>query len=234
MPFTFSHPAAVLPLAYLPKKWLSFTGLVIGSITPDFEYFMKLRQNSSFSHTWGGVFWFDLPLALFLTYLFNNLVRDELFNNVPVFLNKRFSRFKHCDRDLNKAKDLAIVIISLLIGITSHIVWDKLTHKSIQLVDDQMEYYTVLWDANSVIGALIIGFTIWKMPKGAISKKTNILPFWIVVVTTIAILLIIYSYYADNIRNLAIASISGFLVGLIIASAVEKIKRRGKKQVAFS
>ncbi|WP_113654854.1 DUF4184 family protein, partial [Pedobacter namyangjuensis] len=30
MPFTFSHPAIVLPLTYLPKKWFSLTGLVIG------------------------------------------------------------------------------------------------------------------------------------------------------------------------------------------------------------
>ena len=27
MPFTFSHPAIVLPLTYLPKQWVSLTGL---------------------------------------------------------------------------------------------------------------------------------------------------------------------------------------------------------------
>jgi hypothetical protein len=30
MPFTFSHPAIVLPLTFLPRQWFSFTGLVIG------------------------------------------------------------------------------------------------------------------------------------------------------------------------------------------------------------
>ncbi|WP_262496247.1 DUF4184 family protein [Flavobacterium piscis] len=39
MPFTFSHPAIILPLKYLPKNWISLTGLIIGSLTPDFEYF---------------------------------------------------------------------------------------------------------------------------------------------------------------------------------------------------
>lgn len=29
MPFTFSHPAIVLPLTYLSNKWISVTGLVI-------------------------------------------------------------------------------------------------------------------------------------------------------------------------------------------------------------
>ncbi|WP_240482010.1 DUF4184 family protein [Flavobacterium psychrophilum] len=39
MPFTFSHPAIILPLRYLPRQWFSLTGLIIGSLTPDFEYF---------------------------------------------------------------------------------------------------------------------------------------------------------------------------------------------------
>ena len=41
MPFTFSHPAAVLPLRLLPRHWFSLTGLVIGSMVPDFEYFLR-------------------------------------------------------------------------------------------------------------------------------------------------------------------------------------------------
>lgn len=27
MPFTFSHPAIVLPLTFLPRQWFSLTGL---------------------------------------------------------------------------------------------------------------------------------------------------------------------------------------------------------------
>ena len=54
MPFTFSHPAIVLPLKYLPKKWFSFTGLIIGSMTPDFEYFLRMKVKSDYSHTLNG------------------------------------------------------------------------------------------------------------------------------------------------------------------------------------
>jgi hypothetical protein len=42
MPFTFAHPAIVLPLKHLPKRWYSLTGLIIGSMTPDFEYFIRM------------------------------------------------------------------------------------------------------------------------------------------------------------------------------------------------
>jgi hypothetical protein len=32
MPFTFSHPAAVLPFTKRPGKWYSVTGLVVGML----------------------------------------------------------------------------------------------------------------------------------------------------------------------------------------------------------
>ena len=57
MPFTFSHPAIILPLKKLPKKYISMTGLIVGSIAPDFEYF--LRMKSKYSHTMSGILWYD-------------------------------------------------------------------------------------------------------------------------------------------------------------------------------
>lgn len=70
MPFTFSHPGAVLPLNFLPKKYFSMTALVIGSMAPDFEYFFRMRAQSYYSHRWSGMFWFDLPWLLFLPLFF--------------------------------------------------------------------------------------------------------------------------------------------------------------------
>jgi hypothetical protein len=46
MPFTFLHPAIVLPLTYLPRQWFSLTGLVIGSLTSDFEYVLRVNDKS--------------------------------------------------------------------------------------------------------------------------------------------------------------------------------------------
>ncbi len=91
MPFTFSHPAIVLPLNYLPKKWFSLTGLVIGSLTPDFEYFIRMKIKSEYSHTLEGLFWFDLPLGVLLAFIFHNIVRNNFYNNLPLFFKSRFS-----------------------------------------------------------------------------------------------------------------------------------------------
>ncbi|WP_434297574.1 DUF4184 family protein [Clostridium sporogenes] len=42
MPFTFSHPAIVLHLEKKWNKYFSFTALILGSMSPDFEYFIYL------------------------------------------------------------------------------------------------------------------------------------------------------------------------------------------------
>src|ERR1700712_1533317 len=92
MPFTLAHPAIVLPLRKLPKHWYSLTGLIIGSITPDFEYFIRMRVQSIYSHTLWGLFWFDIPLGLLLTFGYLSFIRDGLVDNLPPALNRRFSK----------------------------------------------------------------------------------------------------------------------------------------------
>src|SRR3982751_1614052 len=94
MPFTFSHPAIVIPLQKLVGRWVSLTGLVVGSVVPDFEYFIRMRSEKGFSHSIPGVFLFDLPLGLLLCFLFHNVVRNSLFSHLPYFLNSRLSNFK--------------------------------------------------------------------------------------------------------------------------------------------
>src|SRR3954469_13296912 len=95
MPFTFAHPAIVLPLINKNRKFFSATGLVIGSIIPDFEAFIRLNVNKPYSHTWLGMFWFDLPLGLIAAFVFHDLVRDPLIRNLPGFLGDKFARFIH-------------------------------------------------------------------------------------------------------------------------------------------
>ena len=55
MPFTLSHPALVLPLNLLPKKWFSITGLVIGSMAPDLQAFFTDDADKTQTHTWWGI-----------------------------------------------------------------------------------------------------------------------------------------------------------------------------------
>ncbi|MDF2679050.1 MAG: hypothetical protein K0R47_240 [Brevibacillus sp.] len=68
MPFTFAHPAIVLPLR--ESRSFHFPALIIGSMAPDFEYFFRMQAYSAYSHTILGVFYMDVPLVIGLWLLF--------------------------------------------------------------------------------------------------------------------------------------------------------------------
>ena len=78
MPFTAAHPAIVLPLIKRNPRMVSATGLIAGSLAPDFEYFLKLSVNGVHGHTLWGLIYFDIPVAAFLAVLFHALVKNNL------------------------------------------------------------------------------------------------------------------------------------------------------------
>lgn len=123
MPFTFSHPAIILPLKYLPRKWFSLTGLIVGSLTPDFEYFIRMKVQSNYSHTVYGILWFDLPLAILLSFIFHNIIRDDLFKNVPKNIQSRILVYAEFNWNNYFKRNWVVIIVSTLIGITSHLFW---------------------------------------------------------------------------------------------------------------
>src|ERR1041385_4038963 len=64
MPFTLAHPAAVLPLKRFCPRFLSFPGLVIGSLVPDFGYAFGQMKLDELSHRFVGSLAFCLPFGL--------------------------------------------------------------------------------------------------------------------------------------------------------------------------
>lgn len=226
MPFTFSHPAAVLPLHFLDRKRLSVTALVIGSMTPDFEYFFNFKQESTYSHTWLGILWFDLPIAILLFYLYTNAVKDELIDHLPTFLYRRFARCKSWQRKSYSLNAYFKVLSSLLIGITSHLIWDRLTHKSVRLIANQTEYYQFLWDLNSLIGFIMISFLVWRTAKSKIVNNRDIFFYWFFILSINLCVVVIRVTQTTSLSNLGVGTISGFLMGLLIISAINKLRNK--------
>ncbi len=94
MPFTFSHPALILPFLKFEKKYFSSTGLIVGSMIPDVEYYLKLEKTTSvYSHSISGIFWFNLPIALFVCFIFHKIIRNPLIHHAPAYFNRRFGPY---------------------------------------------------------------------------------------------------------------------------------------------
>ena len=70
MPWTLSHPLAVLPLRRLTPRPLDFAALVIGSMTPDFGYYINRFDLSNLAHTLPGSFIVCLPTGVIMMLVF--------------------------------------------------------------------------------------------------------------------------------------------------------------------
>lgn len=240
MPFTFSHPAIVLPLTFLPRQWFSLTGLVIGSLTPDFEYFLRMRIKSNYSHTIDGLFWFDLPLGLLVAFLFHNIVRDRLFNNLPTFLKSRFLTFKQFDWNGHFKRNWFVVTISILIGATSHIFWDSFTHdhgyfvkaipalqSTVDFLGRQIPILKILQHSSTLLGGLVIAFAIYKLPtKNAENKNIN-WKYWAILAgltLTIITVRLLSGLDFKQYGNVIVTAISAGLISLTITPWLTRTK----------
>ncbi len=242
MPFTFSHPAAVLPITFLPARWISVTGLVIGSTAPDFEYFFRMKIYSVFSHTWAGMLWFDLPLTILLAFIFHLFVRDSLINNLPAFLAKRLVVFKNFNWIKHFKENFLVVIISMLVGIATHLFWDSFTHGDgffVQRIDGlkntciisgyTVAAYKIVQHVSTVIGGLMILYAMMKFPADKNYKNArSVFPYWIAVsVITILVLAIrlLTGLHFSDYGNVFITLIAAGLFGLIITPWIVAFKK---------
>ena len=235
MPFTFSHPAAVLPFGYFPKRFFSMTALVIGSLAPDFEYFLRMRAVSYYSHTWAGLLWFDLPLTIILAFFYHEIVRDKLIDNLPVFLTKRLLVFKSFNWTKNFKKNFFVVIISAAIGIASHIIWDAFTHEKgrigreisrfkedLLIAGHHVLTYNVLQYGSSVLGGLVILYALLKLPANKVFvRERSIFPFWLSVLVVISVIVALRALLGsdlDEFRNMVVTIISGGFIGILLTA----------------
>src|ERR1700685_2244171 len=73
MPFTFAHPAAILPLRRFCPRFFSFPALVIGSLCPDAGYCFGTLDMDDFSHSLKGSIEFCLPVGVVMLGFFYGL-----------------------------------------------------------------------------------------------------------------------------------------------------------------
>lgn len=242
MPFTFSHPAILLPLKYFPKKWFSLTGLVIGSLTPDFEYFIRMRVQSIYSHTFYGIFWFDLPLAILLCFIFHNIIRNELYNNLPQVIKSRVLIFSFFNWNNYFKSNWIIVLISIIIGTTSHLFWDSFTHdhgyfvnhidglrSSISFFNLKIPVLKIAQHLSSLIGGIFIFFALSKLPKKIISVTLTNKFYWIYLTSFATVIITIRFLSGIHLKSygtIIVSFLSAILISLILTPIFTKAIRK--------
>jgi hypothetical protein len=126
MPFTGSHPAAVLPLLGTP---LPASALVLGSMAPDYPYYLPITTTSWPTHTAVGIVGIDLALGVAAWLLWHGVLSGPAYACAPVGLRRRLAgRVAVGLRPRWRARELATAVVALVVGAATHVGWDELTH----------------------------------------------------------------------------------------------------------
>ena len=192
MPFTLSHPAVVVPLS---RRKLVFSALLIGSMAPDFEYFVPWQMADRFGHSFAGIFLFSIPAAFAVYLAFHLILKQPLFTLLPS---------SHQARLILPVKNFSFgplsrfiwTLVSLVVGVFSHILWDAFTHQegrgawmfpilkqiSIQIGQSNIPLYAILQYFCSVLGILLLvyWYVRWyqkSQPRMDLVKDR--LPWWL-------------------------------------------------------
>jgi hypothetical protein len=233
MPFTFSHPALAVPFYLAKKRWFSLTGLVAGSIAPDFAYFIQMKKTGGrFSHTLTGVFLFDLPMAIFLALVFHNIIKRPLVNHLPRPFYRRFGPYAqgHWTGFNERAM---VIVLSILIGAGTHLLWDAVTHSTMDwegiksIESDLMGYhltanaYRIIHIVNSIIGLMFLGWLAWRMPQHRMPRRTGRSWLYWPAIAMVALIIVMVRIWLGphaGKDDLIVISIAACLLALTIVS----------------
>jgi hypothetical protein len=174
VPYTLSHPAAVLALG---RTRLPMAAMVFGSVVPDFPMFGLTPWSYDFAHSWTGVMTADVAAGVVLTALWVLLVRDAMAAAAPSSLRERLQ-----PATTYAARDWWLVVPSAAIGAVTHVAWDELTHGGrwgarhlAWLNQDHFGIEGIHWaqGGSSVVGgAVVVAFVVRRLMQAGPGAST--------------------------------------------------------------
>ena len=152
------------------------SALVIGTLAPDFEYLVKLDAHGRVAHTFPGVFVVTLPLALIVLWIFHRFVKVPVVRLLPDGVQRRLSNHLGDFSFVGPSRFL-LIVVSILLGIATHILWDSFTHRGTWLyarwplmrqmfhlpLEGTVPLYKALQHGSSVlgVGVVLIWLVLW-------------------------------------------------------------------------
>jgi hypothetical protein len=159
MPFTGSHPAAVLPFV----RRLPASALVFGSMAPDFPYYVPLPVSGPTTHSWLGVVTVDVVLAAAAWAVWRFLVGPAVLALVPA-LRRRLPR-------LPDEGPPVLVAVAFVVGNATHVAWDSFTHgdmwgpehlPALRATYGPVPGYAWAQYASSLVGGAVLLWWCWR------------------------------------------------------------------------
>lgn len=130
MPYTFAHPGFTLPFKKRKPALFSTTGLIFGSIAPDYDIILRFT-NSRFhilQYDLKSILCIIFPIAFFSAIYFHLVIRNVLIYVAPQNLKKHLKEYRTFDYILFLRENYVKVSFSILFAIYLHLFLDYITH----------------------------------------------------------------------------------------------------------
>lgn len=183
MPFTYAHPALILPLVgrVRLRGWIS--GLVAGSMAPDFARLVP-GVGREYSHSIQGMLFLDLPLATLLAAM------------IALFLVPRAARLPGLGGFERSSGDPIAwhwLVPGALLGCATHLGWDVFTHgdhrifhaafldrKVADTVAGPFLVRQLAWIVNTVAGLAAIAAAVFAhLRRERVPLRSFVAPSWL-------------------------------------------------------
>lgn len=159
------------------RRYLVLSALVVGSLAPDFRYFLNLAPRGHFGHSFKGVFIFCLPVGLAVLWVFQQVMKLPLISLAPQSHQQKLASLAKPFR-WGGAGRFGLIVASLLLGALSHLAWDAFTHDRGLVVRNVPNFrvpleefgthrplYNLLQHGSSLLGLTLLVFWYWRWFK---------------------------------------------------------------------
>lgn len=241
MPLTFAHPAAVLPFSR-KSNYINFSAMVLGSMAPDFEYFLRGQPSGAIGHTFIGFLFFNLPLVTIIYLIYHFFIHQTLVDHLPHFLQDSYTKKSDASQPLKRI----VFCYSALFGMLTHVIWDSFTHMNGFMVTNfpvftytfsvyrfHIPLYKFLQHGSTLFGIMmIIGYLYFRAQRSQknfeVSSRQKLI-FWssIFILTILSVILWLLMDHV-SIRSygiIVVRIIDSSLVSLLIVSLFFKYRQ---------
>lgn len=213
-------------------------------MSPDFEYFIALEPYQTIGHTHMGLLLQAIPLSIMLLLLLQ-VIMKPLCLHLPSILHlnaKSVQLIRYFS--YRSIRDWLVFLVSVVIGFYSHLFIDAFTHQTGYFVQQLpmlknsllgLPIYKWLQYSLSVIGLGVqLAIGLWILVKTPTTCRIdslgtrNKVMYWtlvLIVAAAVVILKLIFTSSSNILGILIVSSISGIILGVIVASLWYRLRK---------
>lgn len=175
MPFTVTHIAAIIPLAWLSRWRLPFSALALGSMVPDIAGYYPAIIDYRTSHSAIGVLTHCTPIGVVLYYTYQAFLKQPFFDLFPNAVTTRMRPW--IDHPVNLTVSGVLTVMGCVwLGAMTHFLWDSVTHRGgwgaasfpmlteslVKVSGRSIRWFEFLQHSSSLLLLpMLIGFSLW-------------------------------------------------------------------------